>query len=120
MHLFKNKDFTILTIVSAVGGMLYYSLNGKIIDASLSSQRTNIDGQSFTQQWWPRSSQPTSLKLVFFHAPLVAAWVPVSSRHRCGLLQAAFFDGNCSSPSLRVRPSQPVLQEQRHKERLPH
>jgi hypothetical protein len=28
MHLFKNLDFVVLTIISAVGGMLYYSLNG--------------------------------------------------------------------------------------------
>lgn len=28
MHLFKNWDYNVLTIVSAVGGMLYYSLNG--------------------------------------------------------------------------------------------
>ncbi|KAK3713537.1 hypothetical protein LTR37_008495 [Vermiconidia calcicola] len=29
MHLFRDRDFTVLTIISAVGGMLYYSLNGK-------------------------------------------------------------------------------------------
>lgn len=29
MYLFKNRDYVVLTIVSAVGGMLYYSLNGK-------------------------------------------------------------------------------------------
>ena len=28
MHLFRNVDYVVLTIVSAVGGMLYYSLNG--------------------------------------------------------------------------------------------
>ena len=29
MHLFKNPDYCVFTVVSAVGGMLYYSLNGK-------------------------------------------------------------------------------------------
>lgn len=28
MHLFRSVDFCILTIVSGVGGMLYYSMNG--------------------------------------------------------------------------------------------
>ena len=27
MHLFRNRDYCVLTLVSAVGGMLYYSLN---------------------------------------------------------------------------------------------
>lgn len=36
MHLFKSRDFCVLTIVSAVGGMLYYSLNG----ATLLFERT--------------------------------------------------------------------------------
>ena len=42
MHLFKNKDFTILTIVSAVGGMLYYSLNGMTIQTLMSTQTLTI------------------------------------------------------------------------------
>lgn len=28
MHLFKNRDFCVLTVISGVGGMLYYSMNG--------------------------------------------------------------------------------------------
>ena len=35
MHLFKDPDYVVLTIVSAVGGMLYYSLNGKRLDLDL-------------------------------------------------------------------------------------
>ena len=41
MHLFRNPDFVVLTIVSGVGGMLYYSLNGTSIFAcSLASALT--------------------------------------------------------------------------------
>ena len=29
MHLFLQRDFSVLTTISAVGGMLYYALNGK-------------------------------------------------------------------------------------------
>lgn len=31
MHLFRDPEYTVLTIVSAVGGMLYYALNGMLI-----------------------------------------------------------------------------------------
>lgn len=28
MHLFRNYNYVMLTIISAVGGMIYYSMNG--------------------------------------------------------------------------------------------
>ena len=31
MHLFAERDFVVLTIISAVGGMLYYALNGNVL-----------------------------------------------------------------------------------------
>lgn len=30
MHLFRNYNFVLVTIISAVGGMIYYSMNGTI------------------------------------------------------------------------------------------
>jgi len=43
MHLFKNLDYVVLTVVTAVGGMLYYSLNGiAALAIERESQGTNI------------------------------------------------------------------------------
>ena len=28
MHLYQNIEYSVLTIITSVGGMLYYSLNG--------------------------------------------------------------------------------------------
>lgn len=29
MHLFKNYNYVMVTIISTVGGMIYYSMNGQ-------------------------------------------------------------------------------------------
>lgn len=31
MHLFRNRDFNVIVLMTTVGGMLYYSMNGKVV-----------------------------------------------------------------------------------------
>ena len=31
MHLFRNYDYVVVNVLSTVGGMVYYSMNGKRI-----------------------------------------------------------------------------------------